>query len=315
MTLLIAAGAGGRRADDGRLHGAAGRHGARRRDGADHQQQPGRAAGVAQHDDGGHAVRGHSGGQRQHRRELLHPRRGGGPGHGDADGDGTRASRRRRARRRSATSGLQLSGVPASTTTLSPDDGVLGEHRRAECVRRRSRSIQALRAGAPSVTVTVSHTNTGGGAAGHDERGRARSRTVTIAAGQSIRRRTVAAGGVAFDPIGGGSTTVSATAAGFRAAAPVTVTVSAPGITLLNLPTAVGAGLQDGCRRRRLGASAHGGVTVRITSSESQPAAGFAQRDDGGRRVHRRPGGQRQYRRDLFRAGSGRCAGHRDAHA
>ena len=84
------AGAGGRRSDDGRLRGAAGSHGARRRDGADHEQQPERAAGVAQHDDGGHAVRGYSGGERQHRRQFRHSGRGRGPGNGDADGDGTR---------------------------------------------------------------------------------------------------------------------------------------------------------------------------------------------------------------------------------
>ncbi len=77
----------------------------------------------------------------------------------------------------------------------------------------------------------------------------------------------MATGGVDFDPIGGGSTTVSATATGFRAATPVNVTVSAPAMTLFSLPGLVGAGLMSGTYTARLGATAHGGVTVRITSS------------------------------------------------
>ena len=47
----------------------------------------------------------------------------------------------------------------------------------------------------------------------------------------------------------------------------MTVTVSAPGMTLLNLPGLVGGGLMTGGFAARLGATAHGGVTVRITSS------------------------------------------------
>ena len=80
----------------------------------------------------------------------------------------------------------------------------------------------------------------------------------------------MAAGGVAFDPIGGGTTTVSASATGVRAAVPVTVTVSSPGISLLSVPTLVGAGLMTGGGTARLGATAHGGVTVRITSSNPE---------------------------------------------
>ena len=61
------------------------------------------------------------------------------------------------------------------------------------------------------MTVTVSHTNTAVGQL-VTSTGVGQSRTVTIAAGQSSSPTTVAAGGVAFDPIGGGSTTVTATA-------------------------------------------------------------------------------------------------------
>ena len=120
------------------------------------------------------------------------------------------------------------------------------------------------------MTVTVSHTNTAVGELLTSTGGPGQSRTVTIAAGQSNSPTTVAAGGVAFDPIGGGSTTVTATARGFQAAPPVTVTVGAPGMTLLNMPGLVGGGLMTGGFVARLGATAHGGVTVRITSSNPE---------------------------------------------
>ena len=69
---------------------------------------------------------------------------------------------------------------------------------------------------------------------------------------------------------------MSATAAGFRAATPVDVTVGAPGIALFSVPAAVGAGLQEGALTARLGATAHGGVTVRIASSD--PAVALVSR-------------------------------------
>ena len=77
--------------------------------------------------------------------------------------------------------------------------------------------FQALRTGAAALSVTVSHTNTAvaqlvttGGAG--------QTRTVTIVPGEFDSPTSVAAGGVAFDPIGGGTTTVNASATGVRAA-------------------------------------------------------------------------------------------------
>ena len=113
--------------------------------------------------------------------------------------------------------------------------------------------------------MTVSHRNTAVAQLATST-GAAQTRTVTMA-GACYSPTTVATGGVEFDPIGGGTTTVSATATGFRAATPVDVTVSAPAITLFSLPGLVGAGLMSGALTARLGATAHGGVTVRITSS------------------------------------------------
>ena len=45
------------------------------------------------------------------------------------------------------------------------------------------------------------------------------------------------------------------------------MTVSAPAITLFSLPATVGSGLQYGFFSGQLGGSQHGGVTVRLTSS------------------------------------------------
>jgi hypothetical protein len=163
-------------------------------------------------------------------------------------------------------SGLQLLAVPATTTTLSTDTAFYV----GVAVLNASGGIQqyqALRAGAPNVTVTVSHTNTAV-AQLVTTGGTGQTRTVLLAAGDSNTPTTVAAGGIAFDPINGGSTTVNATAPGFRASPSVNVTVTAPGITLFSLPTVIGAGLQDGLYTARLGATAHGGVSVRITSSD-----------------------------------------------
>jgi hypothetical protein len=94
--------------------------------------------------------------------------------------------------------------------------------------------------------------------------------TVPIPPGQSFSPTTVATGGVAFDPLTTGTTTVSATIPGVIAttAASVMVTVSTPGMTMFGLPRTVGAGLQEFCCTARLGASAHGGVTMHIESSD-----------------------------------------------
>ena len=97
--------------------------------------------------------------------------------------------------------------------------------------------------------------------------GAAQTRTVNIAAGQFNSPTSVAAGGVAFDPIGGGTTIVSASATGYTAIRTETVTVTSPGITLFGFPTNVGSGLRYGAFTARLGATQHGGVTIRIQSS------------------------------------------------
>jgi uncharacterized repeat protein (TIGR01451 family) len=164
-----------------------------------------------------------------------------------------------------AESGLQLGGLPGTTTTLTPDTAfyvLLGALNSAGSFL----AFQPLRAGAPSVTVTISHTNTDV-AQLVTTGGTGQARTVIIAAGQGNSPTSVASGGVAFDPIAAGVTSVNATAPGFRAAVPNSMTISAPGISLFSMPAVIGAGLQDGAYTARLGATAHGGVMLRVTSN------------------------------------------------
>jgi hypothetical protein len=72
-------------------------------------------------------------------------------------------------------------------------------------------------------------------------------------------------------PLAAGTTTVSGSAAGLltTTAGVVAITVTTPGITMQGLPVTVGSGLQfgSGTQRALLQASNHGGVTVRIESS------------------------------------------------
>ncbi len=107
---------------------------------------------------------------------------------------------------------LRLTGPPSTTTTLSPDSaftvqlGVLNS-------TGVFAAVQALRAGATAVSVTITHTNPAV-AQLVTTAGTGPTQTVSVAAGLSASPSTVAAGGIALDPIGGGTTTVSATAPG-----------------------------------------------------------------------------------------------------
>ena len=91
--------------------------------------------------------------------------------------------------------------------------------------------------------------------------------TVEVPAGLYYSATTVAGGGVAFDPIAAGTSTVVASIPGFVAlpTASQLVTVTAPGIT--TSARTVGSGLQRSTSAS-LGASNHGGVDVVIASSD-----------------------------------------------
>jgi hypothetical protein len=157
---------------------------------------------------------------------------------------------------------LYLSGVTTTTNTFAADDAftvIVGVPYSSYV------SSQAIRAGGTAVTATVTSSIP---AVGQFSTlvGSTGIATVTIPVGSSSSPSTVAGGGVAFDALTAGTTTVSATIPGFTSQtdATRTVTVSAPGITVYS--GTVGAGLQTN-PYLVLGSSGHGGVTVRIQSS------------------------------------------------
>ncbi len=91
---------------------------------------------------------------------------------------------------------------------------------------------------------------------------------VTIPAGSSISPASVAAGGVAFTPVGVGNTLVSARIPGFTPTGSATVSVSVTDLSIAMTPIGkVGAGLQSASLTATIGVINHGGITVRVESS------------------------------------------------
>lgn len=163
---------------------------------------------------------------------------------------------------------VDIMSLTTPTTSLSADDPFTIRCGIPNVARTAIADFQWARAGHPiSFTVTNSDATI---AQLTTSSGTAQSRTVVMAPGTHTSPGSVAAGGIAFDPIGGGSTTVSATAPGFSAidASSIVVNVSSPGISISGLPKNVGSGLMTGsCCSAVLGGSSHGGVTMRISSS------------------------------------------------
>jgi hypothetical protein len=127
---------------------------------------------------------------------------------------------------------------------------------------------QSVRGGAAPVTVTVSNSNaTAGQLLVNTTTGQ--SLPVPIQPGQSRSAGSAGTGGVEFDPQAPGTTNISATSSGYVVLPTATqsVVVTAPAITL-NTVTTVGGGMQVGAAGT-LGASNHGGVTVRLQLSDS----------------------------------------------
>jgi hypothetical protein len=158
--------------------------------------------------------------------------------------------------------------LPAATTTLSgqtPFQARAGLSNAGQTGM--SLELQA-RAGGPGVPVVVRSTELEvGRLVTSDVSGD--SVLVVIPAGGSRSPGTVGAGGVAFDPQGPGTTTVSLSSPGW---VPVTtsslaVTVAQPQITVNS--TTTGSGLQRAVSGS-LGAAAHGGVTLTLTSSDPE---------------------------------------------
>ena len=166
---------------------------------------------------------------------------------------------------------IRIINLAASATTLSVDDDFQVQVGIPNALNTNLASTQSLRVGGGALTATVVNSAAGVGQLVTTPL-TAQSVTVQIAEGQDRSPNTVAGGGVAFDPLASGTTTVSAAIPGFIAtdAAAVEVAVSSPGITV-NAPATVGSGLQQ-YGSFNLGASGHGGTTVTITSSDASLA-------------------------------------------
>ncbi len=144
-------------------------------------------------------------------------------------------------------------------------------------------SAMEVRPGSPGVTVTATNSNA---AIGILQTLTDSSGTVTtsVAAGESRSPTTVANGGVEFNGLSPGVTTVSVSAAGFlpMTSAAQNVTVTAPTISWIGLPGDVGSGLQTASLRAVLSVSNHGGVTVRIESTDPDIVLVSAAEEDTG---------------------------------
>ena len=169
--------------------------------------------------------------------------------------------------------------LPATTTSLSPDIPFSASIGPALLDGSDLESVQAIRAGGVARTATVT-TSLASVAQLRVLGGVFATAQLAIPVGAAQTASTVATGGVALDPVAGGATTVTASIPGFMstAASSGTVSVTGQGIAIYSpyyypayqiFPRYVGAGLQDGTYWINLEASNHGGVRVRIESSNS----------------------------------------------
>jgi uncharacterized repeat protein (TIGR01451 family) len=159
--------------------------------------------------------------------------------------------------------GIAIAGLGSSTTTLSADNPFYAY---VGIPSGSAVSSQNLRAGASPLVVTFAVDNVNVGVLENSTTSDD-TLTATIPSGLYYTPTSVAGGGVAFDPVGVGTATVTARAPGFIAQPNATqsVTVTAPQITVG--ARTVGAGLQESSSGS-LGATGHGGVTLTLTSSD-----------------------------------------------
>ena len=162
--------------------------------------------------------------------------------------------------------GVDLISFPATTTSLSPNSVVYARIGMLDAAGTSIETEAALRTGGVPLTVTVTNsTATVGQLVTTSSTGQSASATISV--GQSRIPYGVVAGGIEFDPLSSGTTTLRASIPGVTSvsAATQTVTVTAPSISTPG-GAILGAGLQAGTYAI-LGASDFGTATVRITSS------------------------------------------------
>jgi len=164
---------------------------------------------------------------------------------------------------------FMINNLETSTTSMSADDPF---NVRTGFIHSNGTSFRyAPVSGAGPLTVTLTSSNV---AVGQLKTSSETGSPVTVIMPVNTydSPASVASGGVAFDPLTGGTTKISASAPGFNNAysgGNVSVTVNLLGMTLSDIywgDYRVGSGLQIPFRLT-LGGSAHGGVTVRIASA------------------------------------------------
>ena len=170
-----------------------------------------------------------------------------------------------------ATAALDLTGIPATTTTLSPDMNLTVRVGIANATATALTELQPVRFGAPSLPVTVTNSDAAVGQL-RTSGGPAQSITLQIQPNASATPGTLVQGGGAFEPLGTGTTTVAATISGLISTANASrlLTVDAPTINA-GATSTVGGGLQKNMFGQ-LGASDHGGVTITLTSTDPSKA-------------------------------------------
>jgi adhesin/invasin len=163
---------------------------------------------------------------------------------------------------------LDLQGLPGATTTLSPSNPIYARVGTPNASNTALDQVQSVRAGGTPLTVTFTTPNNGFGdlLKAATAPGLTQDATIPADGSRYYSPTDTVTGGVAFHPLTAGTTTVSATIPNYLVLPTATrsVTVSQPGISVGSLK--IGSGLQD-ATSFSLGASNHGGVTVRLTSS------------------------------------------------
>ena len=165
---------------------------------------------------------------------------------------------------------LDLTLNATALTTFSSDAGISARLGIAGGQQTNLVELQSVRPGAPPVVVTFTVADsTIARLVTQAFSGGARSVTAQVAVNNSTTPGSVASGGAAWRPFGSGATTISASAPGFISTTNATgnISVSAPALTIS--ASAVGDGLQRG-QFVSLGSSTHGGITVRLISTDPQ---------------------------------------------
>lgn len=163
--------------------------------------------------------------------------------------------------------GVDLISVPTTTTTFSPNSAFQVRIGTLNAAGTAIESEHPIRVGGVPLVATVTN-STAAVAQIVTSAGAGQVRTVTIPVGSARSPSGAASGGVEFDPIGGGITSVTATVVGATSTANASVTVSVNAPTTLAGGVTLGQGLQAQSGGS-LGASDYGAVTVRVESSDS----------------------------------------------